>query len=71
MTCDIYLFTGVRDKELEVKIADRSGVIGSSVNKNTTHLVAKDPSGGSSKLKKAADMGVKVISILEAKELWG
>lgn len=67
----VVVFTGIRDKDLEVKIADRSGVIGSSINKNTTYLVAKDPSGGSSKLKKAADMGIKVISILEAKELWG
>lgn len=67
----VVVFTGVRDKELEAKITDRSGVIGSSINDKTTHLVAKDPSGGSSKLKKAADKGVKVISILEAKELWG
>lgn len=67
----VVVFTGVRDKELEAKITDRSGVIGSSINAKTTHLVAKDPSGGSSKLKKAADAGVKVISILEAKELWG
>lgn len=67
----VVVFTGVRDKELEAKITDRSGVIGSSINAKTTHLVAKDPSGGSSKLKKAADAGVKVISILEAKALWG
>lgn len=67
----VVVFTGVRDKELEAKITDRSGVIGSSINDKTTHLVAKDPTGGSSKLKKAADKGVKVISILEAKELWG
>lgn len=64
------VFTGVRDKDLEAAIAAKGGTIGSSVNKNTTHLVAKDPTGGSSKLKKAADMGVKVISIVEARELW-
>lgn len=67
----IYQFTGIRDKELEAKIEARGGTIGGSVNGKTTHLVAKDPSGGSSKLKKAADMGVKVIGIIEAQELWG
>jgi DNA ligase (NAD+) len=65
------VFTGVRDKDLEAAIAAKGGTIGSSVNKNTTHLVAKDPTGGSSKLKKAADMGVQVISLVEARELWG
>jgi NAD-dependent DNA ligase len=64
------VFTGVRDKDLEAVIAAKGGTVGNSVNKNTTHLVAKDPTGGSSKLKKAADMGVKVISIVEARELW-
>jgi NAD-dependent DNA ligase len=67
----VVVFTGVRDKELEAKITDRSGTIGSSINAKTTHLVAKDPTGGSSKLKKAAEQGVKVISIVEATALWG
>lgn len=67
----VVVFTGIRDKELEAKIEARGGTIGSSVNGKTTHLVAKDPNGGSSKLKKAADMGVKVIGIIEAQELWG
>ena len=67
----VVVFTGIRDKELEAKIEARGGTIGGSVNGKTTHLVAKDPSGGSSKLKKAADMGVKVIGIIEAQELWG
>lgn len=67
----VVVFTGIRDKDLEAKIEARGGTIGSSVSKNTTHLVAKDPTSGSSKLKRAADMGVKIISIVEAKELWG
>lgn len=67
----VVVFTGIRDKDLESKITARSGTIGSSINAKTTHLVAKDPNGGSGKLKKAADAGVKVISITEALELWG
>ena len=67
------VFTGIRDKELEEKITARSGTIGSSVNKNTTYLVAKDPTGNSSKLVKARQLigDDNVISITKAKELWG
>lgn len=67
----VVVFTGIRDKDLEAKIEARGGVIGSSIGKTTTHLVAKDPSSGSSKLKKASDMGVNVISIIDARNLWG
>ena len=67
------VFTGIRDKDLEAKIEARSGRIGSSVNKDTTYLVAKDPSGNSSKLVKARALigDDNVISITKAKELWG
>ena len=67
------VFTGIRDKDLEAKIEARSGRIGSSVNKDTTYLVAKDPTGSSSKLVKARQLigEDNVISILEAKERWG
>jgi NAD-dependent DNA ligase len=67
------VFTGIRDKDLEAKIEARSGRIGSSVNKDTTYLVAKDPTGNSSKLVKARQLigEDNVISITKAKELWG
>jgi DNA ligase (NAD+) len=67
------VFTGIRDKELEEKITARSGKIGSSVNKDTTYLVAKDPSGNSGKLVKARDLigADNVISIADAKAKWG
>jgi NAD-dependent DNA ligase len=67
------VFTGIRDKDLEAKIEARSGRIGSSVNKDTTYLVAKDPSGNSSKLVKARQLigEDNVISITQAKEMWG
>lgn len=67
----VAVFTGVRDKDLEAKIVAKAGIIGSSVNKDTTHLVCKDPSSGSSKMKKAADLGVKIIDLATAQELWG
>ncbi len=69
----VVVFTGIRDKELESTIEAKGGSIGSSVNKNTTFLVAKDPSGSSSKLKKAADLigQDNIISITDARERWG
>jgi NAD-dependent DNA ligase len=57
------VFTGVRAKDLEEMIVDQGGTIGGAVNSKTTILVCKDPAGGSSKLKKAADMGVRIVGI--------
>jgi DNA ligase (NAD+) len=57
------VFTGFRDKVLEEEVEKRGGKIVSSVSKNTTILVvsalSKNPSG---KLKKALDLGVKVVT---------
>ena len=59
-------FTGIRDKKLEEVISERGGKICSSVTKVCNVLVAKDPNSGSSKLKKAIDNSVEVISLEEA-----
>lgn len=69
----IVVFTGIRDKELEAKIEARGGSIGSSVNAKTSFLVAKDPSGNSSKLVKARQLigEDNVISISDALKRWG
>jgi DNA ligase (NAD+) len=67
----VIVFTGVRDKGLEEKITMNGGLIGGSVSDKTTYLVAKDPSSNSSKLTKAREIGVKVIGLNEAQNLWG
>jgi DNA ligase (NAD+) len=59
----IVVYTGIRDKNSEDVIVSRGGKIGSSVSRNTTHLVCKDPNSGSSKLDKARSLGVKVIGV--------
>lgn len=59
----VVVFTGVRDKKSEEEIISRGGKIGSSVSKNTTHLICKDPDSGSSKLEKAKSLGVKIMSL--------
>ena len=64
-------FTGIRDKELERVITEKGGKICSSVTKVCNVLVAKDPNSGSSKLKKAIDNGVEVISLDEAWSRYG
>lgn len=67
----VVVFTGVRNAELEQYIKQNGGVVAGSVNAKTTHLVAKDPNSGSSKLNKAQDMGVKVLGLAEYRKLVG
>lgn len=59
----IFVFTGIRMKPEESILESRGAKISSSVSKNTTHLVCKDPDSGSSKLEKARSIGVKVIGV--------
>jgi DNA ligase (NAD+) len=64
-----FVFTGVRRKDLEEVIESRGGKIGGSVSKNTTHLVMKAIGSGSSKEKKAIDLGVEVITVEQLEKL--
>ena len=59
----VVVYTGIRDKNSEEVIVSRGGKIGSSVSKNTTHLVCKDPNSGSSKLEKAKSLGIEIMSV--------
>lgn len=63
------VYTGIRDKISEELIVRRGGKIGSSVSKNTTHLICKDPNSGSSKLEKAKLLGVKIMSLEDLNNL--
>lgn len=64
-----FCFTGVRDKNLEKTIISLGGKIASGVSKELTYLVAKDPEENSSKLIKAKDLKVKILTLNEAQEL--
>jgi NAD-dependent DNA ligase len=59
----VFVFTGVRRADLESVIESRGGKIGSGVSKTTTHLVMKAIGSGSSKEKKALDLGVKIMTV--------
>lgn len=61
----IAVFTGVRNADMEKQIVDGGGVIGSGITGKTTIVIAKDPNEGSSKLNKAREMGIKIVSITE------
>ena len=64
-----FVFTGVRRADLEAVIESRGGKIGSGVSKNTTHLVMKAVGSGSSKEKKAIELGVKIMTVTDLENL--
>jgi DNA ligase (NAD+) len=64
-----FVFTGVRRKDLEEVIESRGGKISSGVSKTTTHLVMKVVGSGSSKEKKAIELGVEVITVEQLEKL--
>jgi NAD-dependent DNA ligase len=64
-----FVFTGVRRADLESVIESRGGKIGSGVSKNTSYLVMKAVGSGSSKEKKAIELGVEVITVEQLETL--
>ena len=64
-----FVFTGVRRADLESVIESRGGKIGSGVSKNTTYLVMKAIGSGSSKEKKAIELGVKILTVSDLENL--
>jgi len=58
-----FVFTGVRRTDLEEVIQSRGGRIGGSVSKNTTHLIMKAVGSGSSKEKKAVELGITIMTV--------
>jgi DNA ligase (NAD+) len=64
-----FVFTGVRRPDLESDIESRGGKIGSGVSKTTTHLVMKAVGSGSSKEKKAIELGVEVITVEQLEKI--
>lgn len=59
------IFTGFRNKDWEATIEKHGGTIVTSISKNTTLLVAADPTEKSTKLEKARTLGIKILSKTE------
>jgi NAD-dependent DNA ligase len=59
------VFSGIRDKNLEEDIQKYGGSVKTSVTGNTDILVVKDKDENSSKIKKARELGKKIMNIEE------
>lgn len=64
-----FVFTGVRRADLEAVIESKGGKIGSGVTKNTTHLVVREVGSGSSKEKKAIELGIEILTVEQLENL--
>jgi DNA ligase (NAD+) len=64
--CDLdgftYLFSGFRDKVLEENIISRGGKIITSISKNLSFLIVKDKESDSTKIKKAKELNIPIIT---------
>ena len=56
-------FTGFRNKELEAYVNGNGGIVSSSVSGNTSLVVAKDINESSSKINKAREKGIEIVSM--------
>lgn len=63
--------TGFRDKALSEKIEELGGTIQSGVSGKTDVLVTTNPSSNSGKAKKARDLGIKIMSVDDFKDMIG
>jgi DNA ligase (NAD+) len=64
-----FVFTGVRLPDVEKIIISNGGKIGTAVSKNSSYLVMKSKNSGSSKEKKALDLGVEILEVDELNNL--
>ena len=69
LTGQVVLMTGFRDSDLKERLLAAGAQVASSFTKTTTLVVASDVNGSSSKLDKARDAGIKVISKEELEKM--
>jgi NAD-dependent DNA ligase len=65
----IFVFTGIRLPDVEKVILSNGGKIGTAISKNSSYLVMKSKNSGSSKEKKATDLGVEILEVDELNKL--
>ena len=63
----VFVFSGVRDKELEQVIQENCGTIASGISKNVTDLIVKDKTKLSSKIKKAQKLNITITNLIDFK----
>jgi NAD-dependent DNA ligase len=62
LTGKTMVLSGFRDAEIQKKLEDMGVKISSSVSKNTDYLVVKDKEETTSKIEKAKELGIKIIT---------
>jgi NAD-dependent DNA ligase len=65
------LFTGIRRQDLVDEIESRGGKNLSAISKNVTHLICKDKNSTSSKMIKAKELGIIIMSVEELEKFLG
>ena len=60
-----FVFTGVRAKDVEEALRQHGASVSSSVSKNVTMVITKDPASSSSKVKKAQTLNIPIKTLNE------
>lgn len=63
LTGRVFVFTGFTSDPLKAYIERSGGRVTGSVSASTTAVIAKDPEAGSTKIKDAARLGVRVVAL--------
>jgi len=64
-----FVFSGFRDASKEKTIEELGGKVLNTISKKTTYLVVKDKSQSTSKIEKAQELGISIITVQELDEL--
>ena len=67
----VICFTGIRDKDFTKYLLEKGADISDNWKSTTTLLVAKDPNVNSSKIKKAREKNITILSLEEAYVTFG
>lgn len=62
-----FVFTGFRSKDLENQIENAGGKMGSGVSSKTSFVVTENPADSSTKLTKARELNIPIITIADVK----
>ena len=62
------VMTKIRDKEIIEKLKENGGFLDDNVNKNTFALIVKELDDSSNKIKKAKDLGIRIMVPCQFKE---
>lgn len=64
----VVVLTGFRDAAFQKQMEDKGFVFASGISKKVTHLIVKDISESSEKTKKAAELGIRILTREDARQ---